>query len=113
MIGWAGIQNGELLARAVEAGFDVLITMDGNMVNQRNIGRHPIAVIALKAKSNRLDDTSPLMRFVGDPALRETGHDHVCPGVINARKRKHEHSDLGSQTRRHSGAATACMGLLS
>ena len=61
LIGWAGIENGELLARAVEAGFDVLITMDGNMVNQRNIGRHPIAVIALKAKSNRLDDTSPLM----------------------------------------------------
>jgi hypothetical protein len=27
-IGWAGIRNGELLARASEAGFDVLVTMD-------------------------------------------------------------------------------------
>ena len=28
LIGWAGIENGELLRKAVEAGFDVLITMD-------------------------------------------------------------------------------------
>jgi predicted nuclease of predicted toxin-antitoxin system len=32
LIGWAGIENGELLRRAVEAGFDVLVTMDSNMV---------------------------------------------------------------------------------
>lgn len=61
LIGWAGIQNGELLRKAIAAGFDALITMDGNMVNEQNIARHAIAVIALRAKSNRLDDTSPLM----------------------------------------------------
>ena len=32
LIGWAGIENGELLRKAVEAGFDVLVTMDSNMV---------------------------------------------------------------------------------
>ena len=61
MIGWAGIQNGELLSKAIAAGFDVLVTMDGNMVHQQNIGRHAIAIVALRAKSNRFDDTSPLM----------------------------------------------------
>ncbi len=30
LIGWAGIENGELLRKAVEAGFDVLVTMDSN-----------------------------------------------------------------------------------
>jgi hypothetical protein len=35
--------------------------MDSNMVDQQNIARHIIAVIALPAKSNRLADTSPLM----------------------------------------------------
>jgi len=29
--------NGELLARAVESGFDMLVTMDNNMVHQQNI----------------------------------------------------------------------------
>jgi predicted nuclease of predicted toxin-antitoxin system len=61
LLGWAGIQNGELLRKAVEAGFDALVTMDGNMVHQQNIARYAIAVIALRVKSNRLDDTRPLM----------------------------------------------------
>lgn len=47
--------------KALEAGFEALVTMDGNMVHQLNIARHGIAVIALRAKSNRLDETRPLM----------------------------------------------------
>jgi predicted nuclease of predicted toxin-antitoxin system len=62
LIGWAGIANGELLAKAVEAGFDVLVTMDSNMVPQQNIARYRIAVIALRANSNRLADTRPLIK---------------------------------------------------
>lgn len=61
LIGWAGIENGELLAKAVDARFDVFVTMDSNMVHQQNIARYPIAVIALRAPSNRLADTRPLM----------------------------------------------------
>lgn len=61
LIGWAGIENGELLAKAVDAGFEVLVTMDSNMVHQQNIANYPIAVIALRAPSNRLADTRPLM----------------------------------------------------
>ncbi|MGI8604921.1 MAG: hypothetical protein ACR2OZ_18275 [Verrucomicrobiales bacterium] len=59
--GWAGTQNGALLRKAVEAAFDVLVTMDGNLVYQQNIASHPIAVVAVRAKSNRLADTRPLM----------------------------------------------------
>jgi uncharacterized membrane protein len=61
LIGWAGIENGELLRKAVEAGFDVLITMDSNMVHQQNLAKNSIAVVALRAPSNRLADTRPLM----------------------------------------------------
>jgi hypothetical protein len=60
LIGWAGLKNGALLAEA-EKRFDVLITMDSNMVHQQNLSKYQIAVIALKAKSNRLADTRPLM----------------------------------------------------
>ena len=61
LLGWAGIQNGELLRKAIAAGFEVLVTMDGNMVHQQNIACFDIAIIALRARSNRLDDTRPLM----------------------------------------------------
>ena len=60
-LGWTGIQNGELLAKATKAGFDALVTMDSNMVHQQDMAKYPIAVIALRAPSNRLADTRPLM----------------------------------------------------
>jgi hypothetical protein len=76
LIGWAGIENGELLRKAIEAGFDVLVTMDSNMVHQQNIGRYAIAVVALRAASNRLADTRPLI-----PALLALLPD-VKPGTV-------------------------------
>ena len=60
-LGWSGIKNGALLRRAVEEGFDTLLTMDNAMVHEQNLAQHPIAVIALRAPSNRLADTRPLM----------------------------------------------------
>ena len=54
-------RNGELLRKVVEGGFDVLITMDSNMVHQQNLAKYPIAVVVLRAASNRLGDTRPLM----------------------------------------------------
>jgi hypothetical protein len=65
-----------LLRKATEAGFDVLVTMDSNMVHQQNIGRYAIAVVALRAASNRLADTRPLM-----PALLALLPD-VKPGTV-------------------------------
>jgi len=56
LIGWAGLKNGALLSRA-EKEFYVLLTMDSNMVHQQNLANYKIAIIALKAKSNRLADT--------------------------------------------------------
>ncbi|MGO8675566.1 MAG: DUF5615 family PIN-like protein [Limisphaerales bacterium] len=60
LIGWAGLKNGVLLTRAQER-FDVVLTMDSNMVHQQNLARFKIAVIALQARSNRLADTRPLI----------------------------------------------------
>jgi hypothetical protein len=62
-IGWAGLKNGALLSQA-EKEFDILLTMDGNMVHQQNLPNYRIAIIALKAKTNRLADTRPLMTKV-------------------------------------------------
>ena len=49
LLGWSGIQNGALLRKAAENGFDVLVTMDSNMVYQQNLPVQSIAVIALRA----------------------------------------------------------------
>lgn len=59
-IQWSGIQNGALLRQA-EGRFDALITMDTGLPEQQNLADFKIAVIVLRATSNRLADTSPLM----------------------------------------------------
>ena len=64
LLGWAGIQNGALLRKAAENGFDVLATMDSNVGYQQNLPVQAIAVIVLRASSNRLADTQPLMSKV-------------------------------------------------
>jgi predicted nuclease of predicted toxin-antitoxin system len=59
-LGWAGIQNGALLKKAEEAGFEVLITMDSNMTFQLNLADQRLKIVVLRARSNRLADTNPL-----------------------------------------------------
>ena|SRR2546430_1851410 len=76
LIGWAGIENGGLLQKAANAEFEVLVTMDSNMVHEQNIDRYAIAMIALRAPSNRLGDTRPLM-----PALLAV-LPQVKPGTV-------------------------------
>lgn len=61
--GWAGLKNGTLLSKAQDA-FDAFITLDGNLEHQQNIAKFRIIVIALRARSNRLQDTWPLMTEV-------------------------------------------------
>jgi predicted nuclease of predicted toxin-antitoxin system len=57
--GWAGKTNGELLDLA-ERAFDVLVTLDTNLRYQQNLSGRRIAVVVLAARSNRLEDLSPL-----------------------------------------------------
>ena len=59
-MGWTTVRNGELLALAADE-FDVFVTVDRNLAFQQNIDTLGIAVIVLRARSNRLDDLRPLV----------------------------------------------------
>lgn len=73
-LGWAGIQNGLLLKKAQEAGFEVLVSMDSNISFQQNLIGHWLKVVLLRAHSNRLADTTPLMvRLLRDLPFLENG----------------------------------------
>jgi predicted nuclease of predicted toxin-antitoxin system len=60
--GWAGVKNGELLRLIADSGkFEVFLTMDKNLPQEQKINGLPFAVMVLRAKSNRFEDTHPLM----------------------------------------------------
>lgn len=46
-IGWQELKNGELLRRAEEAGYEVLLTSDKNMRYQQNLSGRKIAIVVL------------------------------------------------------------------
>ena len=48
---WSQLTNGELLAAATEAGFEVLVTTDQNLRYQQNLKDRRIAVVVLMTAS--------------------------------------------------------------
>jgi predicted nuclease of predicted toxin-antitoxin system len=56
-----GKKNGELLAIAERQGFEIFLTMDKGLEYEQNLTGRRIAVIILRAKSNRLVDLVPLV----------------------------------------------------
>lgn len=57
---WKGLGNGELLGKAAEHGFDVLMTMDRGLKYQFDVAALAIAVLVVRAESNTMEDLNPL-----------------------------------------------------
>jgi predicted nuclease of predicted toxin-antitoxin system len=61
-MGWLGVKNGRLLRLMADSkSFEVFVTMDKNLPHQQNLESLPFGVVVLRAKSNRFEDTQPLM----------------------------------------------------
>jgi hypothetical protein len=58
--GWLGISNGKLLAPA-SVDFEVFVTVDRNLPFQQHLPKFHIAVILLRAKTNRIADLVALV----------------------------------------------------
>jgi hypothetical protein len=65
-MGWGNLDNGDLLD-AMAGLFDVLVTVDKRLPEQQDVESRSVAVVVLRAKSNRLSDLAPLV-----PPLLET-----------------------------------------
>ena len=60
--GLAGQKNGALLSLAESAGFDLFFTMDKGLQYRQNLAGRRIAILIVRAKSNRLEDLLPSIR---------------------------------------------------
>src|SRR5579863_7230533 len=57
--GLAGKKNGELLALAEKAGFEVFLTLDRGIEYQHDFRPRTIAVVIIRSKSSRLAELLP------------------------------------------------------
>lgn len=58
--GWSNLSNGALLDAAGRR-YDVFLTLDQNLSYQQNLRDRPLAVVVLRARSNRLEHIEPLV----------------------------------------------------
>ena len=75
-LGWSGLKNGDLIRRALTAGFDFFLTADQNLPYQQDIAGYGIALIVLKVRRNRIQDLRPLI-----PGIRQ-GLTILAPGQV-------------------------------
>lgn len=57
---WLGLSNGALLT-AADPHVDVFITVDKNLVQQQSLAGFRLAVIVLRARSNKIEDLAALV----------------------------------------------------
>lgn len=50
-LGWAELENGDLLAAAESEGFELLVTTDQNLQHQQNLDERRIGVVVLMTTS--------------------------------------------------------------
>jgi hypothetical protein len=63
-MGWSMLLNGELLHAAVNAGFDLFITTDKNLIHQQDLARYKIAILVLS--KNRWSLIQPMLRQIAE-----------------------------------------------
>ena len=50
-LGWSSLANGELLSKAEQGGFELLLTTDQNLRYQHNLSTRQIAIVVLRTTS--------------------------------------------------------------
>lgn len=64
---WEGLENGDLYATGIEAGFDAFITADTDFAKPHLFPKHPIPVFLLRATPSAVTKTlAPLVPLVED-----------------------------------------------
>lgn len=74
--GWSALSNGDLLKSAEDAGYQLLITTDQNLVYQQNLRGRQIAIIVLLSTSwprisRRVDEIARIVNAIGPGGYAE------------------------------------------
>lgn len=63
--GWSGIKNGKLMGLCRDHAYDVLVTIDKNLIFQQHLKDFPVCIVVLNTNTSKLEE---LRTFL--PALK-------------------------------------------
>ena len=74
--GWELLENGELISRAEEDGYEVIVTTDQNMRHQQNLAGRRVGIVVLMATAwpriqHRIDEIRASIAEVQGGQVRE------------------------------------------
>ena len=52
----SGIKNGKLMAYCSDNNFDVLLTIDKNLMFQQNLEKYPVTIVVLNSLSSKIEE---------------------------------------------------------
>jgi len=53
---WCGVKNGELMSLCVANHFDIVLTIDKNMIHQQSIEKYPITIVVFNSSTSKTDE---------------------------------------------------------
>ncbi len=62
---WNGIKNGKLMALCVDNNFDLILTIDKNLMFQQNLDKYKLTIAVLNSVTSKIED---LLLFI--PAFK-------------------------------------------
>ena len=55
-MGWSGTKNGKLMTLCEENQFDILLTIDKNLMFQQNLEKYNVTIAVLNCKTSKIED---------------------------------------------------------
>ncbi len=53
---WNGLKNGKLLTACVDNNFDILLTIDKNLMHQQNLDKYKISIVVLHSLTSKIEE---------------------------------------------------------
>ncbi|HEX5153956.1 MAG TPA: hypothetical protein VFW07_21065 [Parafilimonas sp.] len=53
---WNGVKNGKLMSLCIDNGFDLLLTIDKNLMHQQNLGKYKLTIAVLNSSTSKIEE---------------------------------------------------------
>ena len=60
-LGLSGLKNGKLMSYCVDNNFDLLLTIDKNLMFQQNLEQYPLTIVVLNSANSKIEELTKFL----------------------------------------------------
>jgi predicted nuclease of predicted toxin-antitoxin system len=53
---WCGVKNGKLMSLCAANQFDIVLTIDKNIIHQQNLKKYPVTIVVFNASNSKMEE---------------------------------------------------------